>query len=296
MELRHLEAFVVVAEELNFRRAAERLHVSQPPLSQQIKRLEREVGVPLLHRTTRHVELTAAGEAFLGEVRKGLAAVHAAPVVARKAATGQIGSLRLGFSGPTSYEVLLLLVRKFRERYPQVRFDIISPLYGGELVERLCRQELDAGLLRLPVPTEAGLSVREVQRHPLVVAVPTGHAFAGAEPIALEQLRDEPIVTYPTGRGSVVNQVVQAACLQRGFSPHFVQEAPDTHTILSLVGAGSGVGLVPASAGHLELPGVALVPLSDAPIIPLALAWRTEDTNPALHALVELLDEVVREV
>src|SRR5437763_1396116 len=124
VELRHLEAFAVVAEELNFRRAAERLHMSQPPLSQQIKRLENEVGVPLLRRTTRQVALTAAGEAFLIEVRKVLTAARAAPRVARQAAAGQIGSLRLGFSGPTSYEVMLLIVRKFRERYPQVRFDI----------------------------------------------------------------------------------------------------------------------------------------------------------------------------
>ncbi|MHA6800212.1 LysR substrate-binding domain-containing protein [Bounagaea algeriensis] len=296
MELRHLEMFVAVAEELNFRKAAQRLHMSQPPLSQQIKRLEGEVGVALLWRTTRHVALTAAGEAFLGEVRKMLAAAHAAPVVARKAAAGQIGSLRLGFSGPTSYEALLLIVRKFRERYPQVRFEIVSPLYGGELVERINREELDAGLLRLPIPSERGLNVRELQRHPLVMAVPTGHALAEQDQGSLDDIKDEPIITYPTGRGSVVNQIVQAACLQRGFSPHFAQEAPDTHTILSLVGAGSGIGLVPASAGHLELPGVVLVPLPGAPAIPLALAWREDDPNPALHALVDLLHEVVEEV
>ncbi|GAB2762349.1 LysR substrate-binding domain-containing protein [Salinifilum aidingensis] len=296
MELRHLETFVVVAEELNFRRAAQRLHMSQPPLSQQIKRLENEVGVSLLRRTTRSVTLTAAGEAFLAEVRKMLTAAHAAPLAARRAAAGQTGSLRLGFSGPTSYEVLLLIVRKFRERHPHVRFDIISPLYGGELVDRLNRREVDAGLLRLPIPAEEGLSVRELHRHPLAVALPTGHPLSGSSQVDLHDLKDEPIISYPVGRGSVVNQVVQAACLQCGFSPHFAQEAPDTHTILSLVGAGSGVGLVPVSAGHLELPGVLLVPLRDAPAIPLALAWREDDPNPALHALVDLLDEVVEEV
>ncbi|MEY8040271.1 LysR substrate-binding domain-containing protein [Saccharopolyspora cebuensis] len=295
MELRHLRAFIAVAEELNFRRAAVRLHMSQPPLSQQIKRLEHEVGVALLHRTTRQVALTAAGEAFLVEARKTLKAAQAAPRVARQAAAGEIGSIRLGFSGPTSYQVLLLIVRKFRERFPQVRFDIVSPLLGGELVGLLNRQDVDAGLLRLPI-SASGLRVRELQRHPLAAALPAGHPLAGDAEVVLPDLRDEGFISYPADRGSVVNQVVQAACLQHGFRPEFVQEAPDTHTILSLVGAGAGVGLVPLSAGHLEVPGVVLLPVRDAPVVPLALAWREDDPNPALRGLVGLLDEVVAEL
>ncbi|GAB3301304.1 LysR substrate-binding domain-containing protein [Parasphingorhabdus pacifica] len=291
MELRHLNAFVVVAEELNFRRAAARLHMSQPPLSQQIKRLEAEVGVRLLQRTTRQVALTAAGEAFLREARNTLQSAHAAPRVARQAAAGQIGALRLGFSGPTSYEVLLLLVRRFREQNPKVRFDIISPVFGGELVEKLDRQEVDAGLLRLPISAN-GLRVRELMSHPLAAVLPTEHALAEREEIHLRELSGERFVCYPTDRGSVVNQVVLAACLQHGFSPDFAQEAPDTHTILSLVGAGAGVGLVPLSAGHLEVPGVVVVAVTDPPQVPLGLAWREDDPNPALHALVDLLDQI----
>ncbi|MEV0701676.1 LysR substrate-binding domain-containing protein [Saccharopolyspora sp. NPDC050389] len=295
MELRHLQAFVAVAEELNFRRAAVRLHMSQPPLSQQIKRLEHEVGVALLRRTTRQVELTAAGEAFLCEARKTLQSAEAAPRLARQAAAGEIGVVRLGFSGQTSYRVMLLIVRKFRERYPNVRFDILSPLYGGELVDQINQHEVDAGLLRLPVPTE-GLCVRELDQHPLAVALPEGHRLAGARRVGLDDLRGESFISYPTNRGSVVNQLVQAACLQLGFSPNFVQEAPDTHTILSLVGAGSGVSLVPMTAGHLKVPGVVLVPVHDAPAVPLALVWREDDQNPALAGLVGLLDEVVAEL
>lgn len=295
MELRHLQAFVVVAEELNFRRAAMRLHISQPPLSQQIKRLEAEVGVALLRRTTRQVALTAAGEAFLCEARQTLHSAHAAPRVARQAAAGQIGSVRLGFSGPTSYEVLLLIVRKFRERYPEVRFDIVSPLYGGELVDRLNRQDVDAGLLRLPV-SAPGLCVRELQRHPLTVAVPAAHELSTCDAVGLNQLRGERFISYPTNRGSVINQAVQAACLRNGYNPEFAQEAPDTHTVLSLVGAGAGIGVVPQTAGHLEVPGVVLVPVHDAPAVPLALAWRSDDSNPALKGLVGLLDEVVSEL
>ncbi|SDZ35008.1 transcriptional regulator, LysR family [Saccharopolyspora shandongensis] len=295
MELRHLQAFVAVAEELNFRRAAVRLHMSQPPLSQQIKRLEHEVGVALLRRTTRQVELTAAGEAFLREARKTLQSAEAAPRLARQAAAGEIGVVRLGFSGQTSYRVMLLIVRKFRERYPNVRFDILSPLYGGELVDQINQQEVDAGLLRLPVPTE-GLCVRELDQHPLAVALPDGHRLAGEWRVGLDDLRGESFISYPTNRGSVVNQLVQAACLQRGYNPNFVQEAPDTHTILSLVGAGSGISLVPMTAAHLKVPGVVLVPVHDAPSVPLALVWREGDRNPALAGLVGLLDEVVAEL
>lgn len=295
MELRHLQAFVAVAEELNFRRAAVRLHMSQPPLSQQIKRLEHEVGVALLRRTTRQVALTAAGEAFLREARKTLQSAEAAPRLARQAAAGEIGVVRLGFSGQTSYRVMLLIVRKFRERYPNVRFDILSPLYGGELVDQINQREVDAGLLRLPVPTE-GLCVRELEQHPLAAALPEDHRLARVRELGLDDLRGESFISYPTNRGSVVNQLVQAACLRHGYSPNFVQEAPDTHTILSLVGAGSGISLVPMTAAHLKVPGVVLVPVHDAPPIPLALVWREDDPNPALAGLIGLLDEVAAEL
>lgn len=295
MELRHLESFVAVAEELNFRRAAERLHMSQPPLSQQIKRLEQEVGVPLLWRTTRHVRLTSAGEAFLREARKVLGSAKAAPRLARQAAAGEIGVVRLGFSGQVSYPVMSSLVRRYRESHPDVRFDILSPLFGGELVDRISKQQIDVAILPLPVPTE-GLCVRELEQRPLAVAVPENHVLAGSQSVEMSDLRGEPIISYPFNSGSVINQLVQADCLRHGFSPYFAQEAPDTHTILYLVGAGTGIGLVPEMAKHLRVPGVLLVPVNDAPLIRLALVWREGDTNPALTGLVSLLDEVVAEI
>lgn len=294
MELRHLRAFVVVAEELNFRRAAARLQMTQPPLSQQIKRLEREVGVELLRRTTRHVTLTGAGAAFLTEARRALQAAQAAPEAARQAAAGQTGVVRLGFSGPTSHEVLVLMTRKFREHRPHVRLEILGPVFGGEMVGRLGRDEVDAGLIRLPV-AGSGLQVRELTRHRITVALPTEHPLATRREVGVLDLRDEPVVSHPTNRGAGIVALIHRAFLKHGTSPNLVQEAPDTHTILSLVGAGVGIGFVPASAAHLKVPGVVLLPVSDIPPLPLALAWRKNDPNPALHALIDLLDEISAE-
>jgi DNA-binding transcriptional LysR family regulator len=291
MELRHIEAFIAVAEELNFRRAAERLHIAQPPLSQQIKRLERDVGATLLHRTTRRVSLTPAGEAFLHEARRAVQAAQAAPRAAREAAAGRTGVVRLGFSGPTSYEALVLLTKLYREARPHVRLDVVGPVFGGELIERLDRDEIDAGLVRLPV-SGSQIAVREITRHPVAVALPADHPLAGRRHIDLLELRGQPVISYPTNRGAGTVTVIHSAFLAHGFSPNIVQEAPDTHTIMSLVGAGAGIGFVIASASHIKLPGVVLVPVPDIPPIPLALAWHEDDTNPALLALVDLLDQV----
>lgn len=239
MELRHLQSFVTVAEELNFRRAAERLRMSQPPLSQQIKRLEHEVGVALLRRTTRQVALTAAGEAFLTEARRALRAVQEAPLAACRAASGQTGVVRLGFSGPTSHEVLILMTRKFREHRPRVRLEIHGPVYGGELVTRLTDDEIDAGLMRLPV-AGTGIQARELTRHGIVVALPAGHRLATRAEIGMDDIQDEPVVSHPTNRGAGIVALIHSAYLAHGSSPRIVQEAPDTHTILTLVGAACG--------------------------------------------------------
>lgn len=291
MELRYLSAFVAVAEELNFRRAAERLRVAQSPLSQQIKRLEREVGVPLLRRTTRQVTLTAAGEAFLSEARRALAAAEAAPRAARQAAAGQAGLVRLGFTGPASYEVLLLLAKAFRRQYPGVRLDIASPAYSGELVGQLHRGAVDAALVRIPVPGE-GLRIREITRHSMAAVMPAGHRLAGKETVTVGQLTGQPLIGYPSGRGAAIATAVRSAFTQNDLNPDLSQEAPDTHTIMLLAGAGAGIGLVPASAAHLKVPGVVLVPVRDMRPVALALAWLADSPNPALGSLTGLVDEV----
>jgi DNA-binding transcriptional LysR family regulator len=263
-------------------------------LSQQIKRLELAVGVRLLHRTTRHVELTPEGEAFLEEARRAVRAAYAAPRAARDVAEGISGVIRVGFSGPTSYDVLVLMIKMYREGRPNVRLDVVGPVYGGELVEQLRRNDIDAGLIRLPVPG-SGISIRQITQHPMAAVLPIDHSLAGRNEISLLELRDEPVITLQTNRGAALHTVIHSAFAAHGLSPRIVQEAPDTHTIMSLVGAGVGIGYVPSSAGHIKLPGVTLVPVSDIPPVPLALAWREDDTNPALHTLIDLLPAVSAE-
>jgi DNA-binding transcriptional LysR family regulator len=291
MELRHIEAFITVAEELNFRRAAERLHIAQPPLSQQIKRLERDVGAMLLYRTTRHVALTPAGEAFLPEARRAVRGVQAARRAAADAAEGRTGILRLGFSGPASYEVLTLLTRLYRQQRPEVRLDVVGPVYGRDVIEKFNRGKIDASLVRLPVQG-SGIAVREILRQEMAVALPADHALANSSHVELFDLRDEPVVSYPADRGLEIPSVVENAFLERGLRPRYIQSAPDAHSIMSLVGAGAGIGFVPFAVGHINLPGVVLLPVPEVPPLPLALAWGEDHTNAALSALIDLIDSV----
>ncbi|MET8516753.1 LysR substrate-binding domain-containing protein [Streptomyces sp. NPDC005077] len=291
MELRHIESFIAVAEELNFRRAAERLHVAQPPLSQQIKRLERDVGATLLFRTTRHVALTPAGEAFLYEARRAVQGAHAARRAAREVAAGRTGVVRLGFSGPASYEVLMLLTKMYRMRRPQVRLDVVGPVYGSDLAERLSHGEIDASLARLPVQGSR-IAVREIVRQDMAVALPADHSLADRPFVKLHDLSDEPVISYSEEHRGAVPSVVQTAFREHGFSPNVIQSAPDMHAIMSLVGGGAGIGFVPLSVSHIKVPGVVLVPVPEIPPLPLALAWSEDDVNPALAALIDIIDDV----
>jgi DNA-binding transcriptional LysR family regulator len=291
MELRHMKAFIAVAEELNFRRAAERLHMAQPPLSQQIKRLERDVGAILLNRTTRHVSLTPAGEAFLKEARRAVQAADDAPRAARDAAAGRTGVIRLGFSGPSSYEVLVHTTRMYRERRPNVRLEVVAPVFGGELIAQLAREEVDAGLVWLPIQG-TDILLHEVIRYPIDAALPIDHPLADRTEVELDELRDQPLIAFPRDSGSVLLAQIHSAFVEHGYTPNIVQAAPDTHTVLSLVGAGIGVSFVPTSAAHMKLPGVVLVRVTDMPAIPLALAWREGSENSALQPLVGLLDDL----
>ena len=293
MELRHLRYFVAVAEERHFGRAAERLHIAQPPLSQQIRRLETELGEPLLYRTTRRVELSPAGEVLLERARAILAAVDSAVDDARRAARGEYGRLAIGFTGSSTYAMLPSLAAAMREEHPGVVLDLHGELLTPAQVARLIAGTLDLGLLRPPV-RERGLSTEVLHSEPLLAVLPETHPLANAEAVPLEQLKDDRFVTYPSHFRSVVHDAVEDACAAHGFVPVAAHEVGETATLVSFVAAGLGVSLVPASVSKMTVEGAVYRPLvHDATRVELAVAWRRDDQRPVL---VRALDVIRREL
>ena len=289
MELRHLRYFVAVAEERHFGRAAERLHIAQPPLSQQIRRFEEELGEPLLYRTTRSVELSPAGAVLLERAREILAAVDSAIEDARRAARGEYGRLAIGFTGSSTYEMLPSLAVALRRELPGVVLDLRGELLTPAQVERLVDGTLDLGLLRPPVH-ERDLAVEVLRSEPLIAVLPESHRLAAADAVPLDELASEPFVTYPSHFRSVLHDAVEDACAAHGFKPLAAHEVSETATLVSFVAAGLGVSLVPASVGNMTVRGAIYRPLADdATRVELAVAWRRDDDRPVLARALEVV-------
>lgn len=293
MELRHLRYFACVAEELNFRRAAARLHVAQPSLSAQIQALETELGVRLLTRSTRKVELTAAGEVFQRDVRRLLTLTDDAVAQARRADRGEVGRLRVGFVGSATYELLPRVAAAFRAECPDVTLELHGEMFTPGQVHALLAGELDVAFLRPPVD-EADLTVRVLRREPLVALLPSGHRLAERDEVSLTDLADEAFVTYPSHWRSVVHDAVVAACRTAGFSPRVALETDGTSSLVSFVAAGTGVAVAPAAVRHLQVTGAVVRPLTGTDAaVDLALVWRTADGSPALAPFVATAESVV---
>ncbi|WP_181311701.1 LysR substrate-binding domain-containing protein [Nocardioides campestrisoli] len=292
MELRHLAGFVAVAEELHFGRAAARLHISQPPLSQQIRLLERELGTALFDRSTRSVRLTEAGRSFLDPAREVLASAAVARRAALAAGRGEVGRVSLGYAGTGSAVTMPVLTRAVAARLPGIEFVLAGPYYSGETVGRVVDGSLD--LAFTAVAGIRGLSGRVVRHDPLMVAVPDAHPCASSPEVALADLAEERFVAFPSARGSEVRELALRSCLAAGFTPRVTQEAPDTFSLLALVAAGVGVALVVEAARSITLDGVVFVPLAgDPPVLPMSLVWRASDDSPALRAVLEVAEEVL---
>jgi len=286
MELRHLRYFVAVAEALSFARAAERLHLSQPPLSRQIRALEDELGTPLFARTKRSVRLTPAGAALLPEARRLLRDADGLKAGARQLAAGEVGALALGFISVAAYNMLPELAPEFRRRHPGVKLALQEATSDVQL-PALRQGELDVGLV-LPPVAEPGLEYAPLLHEALMAALPTGTS-RGRGPVALASLRDEPFVLIPRQVGTSLYDAIVGACQRAGFSPRIEQEAIQMQTIVSLVAAGMGVALVPASLRHLRRTGVTYRPLVErSPRIEIGIAWRRADDAPAVRAFVAL--------
>lgn len=291
MELRHLKYFVTVAEELHFGRAAERLGIAQPPLSQQIKALEQEMGVLLLFRTKRHVELTGAGEVFAREARKIMATVDQAVHVAQRASRGEIGELDVGFVSGAVYGKVPSIFRLMRNRYPEISL-VLKDLTTEEQLEAIKAHRLDIGLIRPPVIDSQSLIMQVIDREPLVVALPRSHRLAGQRKISLGALAEEPFIQVPRHVAPGFYDLFISLCANAGFLPQIVQEARTTQTIVSLVAVGMGISIVPASLRGLQRTGVVYRPMEGpAATTELAVIWRQGDENPALHRFLEIIRE-----
>jgi DNA-binding transcriptional LysR family regulator len=286
VELHHLRYFVAVAEELHFGRAARRLRVAQPPLSQQIRRLEEEVGARLLDRSRRHVALTAPGAAFLAHARRALAEADLAAEDARRAARGETGRLSVGFVGSAMAGPLPAILRAFRASSPDVALSL-QQLTTSRQLDALRGGSLDVGCLHPPAGGD--LVVQPLLAEPLVAALPADHPLAARDAVALGDLEGEPFIVPPREEGAAFHDEVLAACARAGFLPRVAQSATEMSTIVGLVSAGAGIALVPAAIRRLNRDGVAYRPLradGGPPVVRLALAWRADRESPLLQRFV----------
>jgi DNA-binding transcriptional LysR family regulator len=289
IELRHLRYFVAVAEELHFRRAAERLHMSQPPLSQQIRALEGELGVSLLRRNRRGVELTPAGQELLQEARDVLAGVDRAVRAAQRVDRGDVGILTVGFVGSAIYGRVPDLLRAFRDAHPDVEMQLRELTSNAQIAELRARR-IDVGFLRPPIDAE-GITVEVIQREPVVVALPADHPLAADDvgEIAIRQLRDESFVTLPRSEAPGLSDATLRTLARAGASPRVVQTVSELQTAVGLVSAGIGVALVPASLSALSRPNVVYRPLAGRPPqVDLAVTHRDGDDSPVVRAFLDL--------
>jgi len=287
MELRHLRYFTAVARERHFRRAAERLGISQPPLSQQVRALESELGVELLRRTRRRVELTSAGTVFLARAERILQDVEAAATDARRAQQGVLGKLAIGFIGSSAFSILPGILSSFRARVPDVELELVQMETAGQ-VRALEEGAIDVAVVRPPVG-DARIAVQTIYREKLVVALRESHPFATRRSLAMRDLAGEDFILFPPQAGMMFYNMVHSLCERAGFVPRVVQMASPMQTVIGLVSAGIGLTVVPQSVRQLHAPGVIYVDLTDRGArADIALAWRKSDQSDILRVFVAL--------
>lgn len=281
MELRHLRYALAIADELHFTRAAQLLGIGQPPLSQQIKLLEEELGVRLFHRLTRGVELTEAGRAFMPLARASVQAAEQAALAAQRAARGELGGLTIGFTSSASFNPLVPgIIGRFREAFPGLSISLVEQT-TARLLESLASSSIDVAFLRPALGETDGLVSRRLPDEHLWIALPARHRLAGQESIALLDLAGEPFILYPRANGRQLYDSIIAACRNAGFSPRIAQEAPQMASTVNLVAAGVGVALVPESMCQLHAQGVTYARVAgDGPKAQLVVAHRRDGPVP----------------
>lgn len=288
MELRHLRYFITLAEELHFGRAAERLHIAQPPLSQQIRQLEAELGFSLFHRTKRSVQLTDAGHIFLAEAQQILKRLEQAVQLGRQASRGEVGQLVIGFVSSTAYNVLPEVLKRFRACVPEVTLDL-QELTTDQQQHWLQEGRIDVGFLRPPISDDR-FHTEIIYQEPLMVSLPAAHPLAECDCISMRSLIRQPFVLFPRNLAPGLYDSIISLCQQSGFSPIVAQEAIQMQTIVSLVAAELGVAIVPASMQHLQRTGVVYKPIQEpTPFVAIALIWRRQDSSPIVQRFLEVV-------
>jgi DNA-binding transcriptional LysR family regulator len=287
MELRHIRYFLAVAEEQHFTRAAAKVGIGQPPLSQQIKDLEGEVGAALFHRLAHGAELTEAGKAFFTGVKEMPLIAERATMAARRAARGETGSLRVGFTSSATFDVAVSsAIRTFRRAYPQI-YLTLEEANTTRLITGLREGTLDAVFLRPGTPGTEDLQLRRLSEEPMVVALPKRHPAAALEKIDLALLKDDPFLLFPREIGPTVYDTVVGACRKAGFEPSIGQVAPHFASIVNLVAAELGVAIVPASMMQVRVTGIAYRQIAgQSPTTRLALGYRRGETSPVVRNFI----------
>ncbi len=286
-ELTQLRCFVAIAEELHFGRAANRLNMTQSPLSRQLQNLEHVMGAELVERSRRVVKLTPVGKVFLIDARAILRASEEAMLTARRVAQGNGGVVTLGFIPATTYKLLPLLVAFAAAEMPHVQL-VLKEMVTADQAEALRAGRIDAGILRLPVD-QRGMEMVSISRDEFIVAVPANKPLSAGKTLTIKDLDRQPLVMYAPTESRYHYDLITSVFRMGGIAPNFVQYAREIHTMLALVGAGIGVALVPQVAGDLGFPNVRLQPITLQPKVfsELTLIWRKQIDNPALRVFVE---------
>lgn len=292
MELRHLRYFIAVAEELNFSRAAERLHMAQPPLSQQIRALETELGVQLFERDKRPLQLTHAGQAFFQEAQLVLAQVEQAARRAQQASRGEVGRLAIGFNSTVTQSVLPNFLNSFQTQFPQVRLNLYE-LDSQTQIQQLNDRIIDCGFLHSQIQDYRDLSFLPVFREPLIAAIPQNHFLLMHEEIPLSALSQESFILPPSHMGQGFYYQVLNLCQDNGFIPNVVQQARWLQTALGLVAGGLGIALVPASMQNLQRVGVCYREVQPTFEIETIAVWRSQNASPVLQEFLNVIQNAI---
>lgn len=291
IELRPLRYFVAVAEEMHFGRAAHRLHMTQPPLSQTIQALEAQLGTVLFARTRRSVALTAAGRALLPEAQRLIEQADALPRLAQRAAAGESGRLSLAFVSSADYSVLPSALREFRSAFPDVHIELREAT-GDVQIDELSANRIDVGILIGPLSDKLNgeFDYLPLLSEPLVLAAPEGLQFSPHKKRSLKSWAELPLIIFPRRLAPVFHDQIFDCFRNAGITPHIGQEAIQMQTIIGLVSAGMGIALVPQSVSNLQRPGVEYHALKEgSPLIETGLVWRSDHASPVVQAFLDLM-------